>query len=192
MGFLPWETVLQKHQPESPTQTAVRTVRQPVSPWAAPWAAEESLLQCLEHLLSFFSHRGVCRVLALTFSHSAPWMMMHCHRFHPCSFRDIAWQEVYKERDTGGVKIQHIFLSGFPNTARNTFKCLSIYKSCQCCSASMVSADPTERDTTPILSHKLAAALTWPLEQPLLPTDFKKELGTTSFVRQLVTDKNLL
>lgn len=70
-----------------------------------------------------------------------------------------------------------------PNTVRRTLG--SIYKSCQCCSASMVSADLAERDAAPILPHRLVAALTWPLEQPLLPIDIEQELGTISFVRLL-------
>lgn len=95
---------------------------------------------------------------------------------------------MYKERDTEGVKIQHIFLSGLPNTVRTTSE--SIYMTCQCCSASMVSADLAERDTAPILPQRLVPALTWPLEQPLLPTDLKQELGTIIFVRLLMTHKS--
>ena len=44
---------------------------QPASPWSSPWAAGESLLWCLKHLLPLILHCfGVCRVASLTYSHS--------------------------------------------------------------------------------------------------------------------------
>ena len=44
---------------------------QPASPWSSPWAAGESLLRCLEHLLPSFTDLGVCRAVSLTCSHSS-------------------------------------------------------------------------------------------------------------------------
>lgn len=50
-------------------------------PWAAPWAAAESLL-CLEHLHPSFTDLGICRAAALVYFHSLLCLqLLLCSKF---------------------------------------------------------------------------------------------------------------
>jgi len=69
---------------------------QPALPGSAPWAAGESLLQQLEHLLPFFcTDLGVCRVISFTYSRSSLWLLF-CSSFFP--FLTMLSQRRYHHR----------------------------------------------------------------------------------------------